>query len=166
MFTRLSIAGPTVMQRPRRREPRRFGLAAGEKMSLVMAGNHCQGAEFRDGAHLITPQLESAIDAIAQQTPGMYFGRFDLRYHDVEQLKAGGGFKIVELNGVTGVSTNLYDSDFSLLRSYTIVYRQWKTAFEIGRANRIAGTHAYSTWQLVRMTWAYRRLRTKNIGAD
>src|SRR5690348_17795168 len=41
--------------------------------------SHCKGTMFRDGAHLITPRLERAIDEIAQSCDGFFFGRFDVR---------------------------------------------------------------------------------------
>ena len=35
-------------------------LAAGERLKLVEAGNHCQGCIFRDGMHLWSEALEDA----------------------------------------------------------------------------------------------------------
>src|SRR5437762_3268793 len=63
--------------------------AAGERLSLGMAGNHCQGTLFLDGHHLITPELEGRIDEIARAFDGFFIGRFDIRYADVECFKAG-----------------------------------------------------------------------------
>ena len=88
-------------------------LASGERFPLAMAGNHAQGTLFRNGAHLITPALEKRIDEIARAYPGFYIGRFDIRYTDVEAFKAGRDLAIVELNGATGESTNIYDPDGS-----------------------------------------------------
>jgi membrane protein DedA with SNARE-associated domain len=111
-------------------------LGAGERFPLALAGNHCQGTLFRDGAHLITPALERAVDAIAQTFPGFFIGRFDIRYTDVLEFKAGRGLAVVELNGVTSESTNVYDPARSLLAAYQTLYRQWALAFRIGSANR------------------------------
>ncbi len=46
--------------------------------------------------------------ACAFEDGGLDFGRFDLRYASDEDLKAGRGFKIIELNGTMSESTNLY----------------------------------------------------------
>src|SRR5262249_13176445 len=75
-------------------------LAAGERFVLALAGNHCQGTTFRDGTHLMTPELERTVDAIARHFPGFYIGRFDVRYSDPAAFKAGRDLAIVELNGV------------------------------------------------------------------
>src|SRR5262249_25588752 len=102
-------------------------------------GNHCQGTLFRDGAHLITPELERAVDAIARQFPGFHVGRFDVRYADPAAFRAGRDMAIVELNGVTSESTNLYDPSWSLFAAYRTLFRQWALLSRIGHANRQRG---------------------------
>jgi hypothetical protein len=114
-------------------------LGTGETLRLVVAGNHCQGTMYRDGSHLITPQLERKIDQIAQTMDGFFFGRFDVRYSDVERFKAGEDLAIIELNGVTSESTNLYDPTWSLWRAYRTLFTQWSLLFQIGAANRRNG---------------------------
>ncbi len=112
---------------------------AGRELPLVLAGNHCQGTLFRDGAHLLTPELERTVDRIARQFDGFFFGRFDVRYSDADELRAGRGLAIVELNGVTSESTNIYDPAWSLLRAYRVLMRQWAILFAIGDRNRRMG---------------------------
>lgn len=72
---------------------------------------------FRDGSHLITPLLEARIDEISRCVPGFFVGRFDVRYQDVDRFKAGEDLCIVELNGATSESTDLYDPRHSLLQA-------------------------------------------------
>lgn len=124
--------------------------AAGERLSLAVAGNHCQGTLFRDGAHLITPQLEQRIDAIAGEFAGFYFGRFDIRYTDVEAFKRGEDIGIVELNGVLSESTNIYDPSWSLWSAYRVLFRQWSLVFAIGDQNRRRGKQISSIAQVRR----------------
>lgn len=114
-------------------------LVAGERFRLTIAGNHCQGTMFCDGAHLLTPQLQQKIDQIAQTFEGFYFGRFDVRYSDVDRFRAGEDLIIIELNGVTSESTNLYDPTWSLFRAYCTLFKQWSILFQIGAANRQRG---------------------------
>jgi membrane protein DedA with SNARE-associated domain len=113
--------------------------AAGERFALALAGNHCQGTQFCDGSHLATPALGRAVDAIAQRFPGFFIGRFDIRYRDRDNLRAGHGLAVVELNGVLSESTNVYDPARSLVAAYRTLYRQWALAFRIGAANRRRG---------------------------
>jgi hypothetical protein len=141
-------------------------LAPGERMPLVMAGNHCQGAMFRDGAYLHTPALEARIDAIARQIDGFYFGRFDVRYRDVEAFRAGCDLSIVELNGMTSESTNVYDPSWSLLRAYGVLARQWSICFRIGSANRRRGHRPTPLGRLWRTARAYYRDRPADLASD
>jgi hypothetical protein len=111
--------------------------AAGELVDLGNIGNHCRGSMFLDGARLVTPELTTAIDAIARRTPGFFFGRFDIRYSDVDALRSGRGFQIVELNGLLSESTNIYDPATPFWRAQRILREQWRLAFEVGAANSV-----------------------------
>jgi len=132
-------------------------LNDGEVFRLVVAGNHCQGTLFRDGTHLLTPQLERAIDRVAQTFEGFYFGRFDVRYKDVDRFRAGEDFTIIELNGITSESTNVYDPSRSLLWAYRMLFRQWSILFQIGSMNRRAGHRPSRLAELMRDVIAYYR---------
>ena len=130
-------------------------LEAGERFSLAVAGNHCQGTLFRDGARLFTPALEQRIDDIARAYPGFFVGRFDIRYADVEAFKAGDDLAIVELNGVTSESTNIYDPDRTLFQAYAQLFRQWSLIFAIGQVNRSRGTPVSSRRRLLALVRAH-----------
>ncbi|MEO0475532.1 MAG: DedA family protein [Planctomycetota bacterium] len=107
-------------------------LEKGEELRLAEAGNHCQGTLFQDGSRLITPELEARIDALAKKLEGFYFGRIDLRYTDEDSLKRGEGIAVIEINGVTSESTNLYDPSWSLSKAYATLRRQWAACYAIG----------------------------------
>jgi membrane protein DedA with SNARE-associated domain len=141
-------------------------LAAGEKLPLAIAGNHCQGTMFRDASHLITPALEEAVDAVAQRFEGFFYGRFDVRYADVSALMAGHGFAVVELNGVTSESTNLYDPEWSLLRAYGVLVRQWSILFAIGDRNRRLGHRPSSLGRVLADARNYYRSHRVNPLSD
>lgn len=123
----------------------RFGSAVdrilplGESMRLVEAGNHCQGCIFKEGGDLNSEELRTAVDEISQKLPGFYIGRYDIRYNNDAELRAGKGFQIIELNGAASEATNIYDEGNSLWSAYNTVYRQWKLVFQIGAANRSRG---------------------------
>lgn len=139
-------------------------LASGERMRLAIAGNHCQGTMFRDGNHLITQELEHSIDFIAKSVDGFYFGRFDVRYGNPEEFRAGSGFSIIELNGATSESTNIYDPSWSIWRAYGVLYKQWALLFRVGNANRQAGQPATPFRQLATaIRTYYRDKRTESI---
>ncbi len=135
-------------------------LACGERLVLATAGNHCQGTLFRDGGHLVTPELEDAFDAAARHVDGFFVGRFDVRYADPDEFKAGRGFAIVELNGVTSESTNLYDPSWPIWRAYRTLFRQWAILFRIGDANRRLGHRPTTIPELLRLLRDHYRDRT------
>ena len=141
-------------------------LAAGQRFRLAMAGNHCQGTLFRDGGHLITPELEERIDRIAACYPGFYIGRFDIRYRDVRRFMAGEDLAIVELNGATAESTNIYDPNRSLLDAYRLLFRQWSLVFTIGAANRASGIAGSSVGRVIDLVRAHLRSKVAFQTAD
>jgi hypothetical protein len=124
-------------------------LADGEHFTLTVVGNHSKGTLFRDGAHLVTPELEAAFDAIAKHFDGFFIGRYDVRYSDVDEFRAGRGFAILELNGVTSESTNMYDPSWPLWRAYRVLFRQWALLFRIGHENRLRGHRPLTVGELV-----------------
>jgi hypothetical protein len=117
-------------------------LARGERLSLAVAGNHCQGSLFEDGSSLITPELERAINAIACAFPdehgapgGLDATRMDIRCRSLDDLRCGrlDPGSIVELNGSTAESTNIYDPGKNILWAYGYLYRQWVLFYALGR---------------------------------
>lgn len=139
---------------------------AGERVTLAVSGNHCQGTMFTDGEPLRDPRLERRLDAIAQHYDGFYFGRFDVRYSDVEAFRAGREMRIVELNGVTSESSNVYDPTYGVWRAYRTLCAQWSIAFRIGAANRRAGHPLSSLRELWRATREHYRERSVSTLAD
>lgn len=138
--------------------------APGEKVKLGFAGNHIQGCMFKDGSHLITDKLEEKIDKISKQFKGFYFGRYDIRYANEGSLKLGENFKIIELNGAMSESTNLYDPDFSICRSYRYLFKQWAILFKIGYQNYKSGNPMVTWYQFYRILKDHTQYK-KNISS-
>jgi hypothetical protein len=134
---RASIVAETYLQRFASQRSR--VLAAGERLKLVEAGNHCQGAIFLDGGRLYSVELEKQIDEISQSVPGFFVGRYDVRYASEDALRAGRDFQIIELNGVSSEATNIYDPAHSLRSAYRTLFRQWEIIFAIAAENRNLG---------------------------
>lgn len=124
-----------------------------EKVQIIDIGTHSRGAIFLDGGWLKTDALEAKIDETCRSFDGFYFGRFDIRAASFEQLMRGENFKIIELNGVTSESTNIYDPQYSLIQAYRILFTQWRIAFEIGAENRRRGTMTTTAWKLARLAF-------------
>jgi hypothetical protein len=113
--------------------------ARGERVRLVFAGNHCKGAAFRDGRDLITPALTERVDWLARTIPGFHFGRFDVRFSSLAELRAGRGFTAIEFNGGGSEAIHIWDPDMPLTQAYRDLFRQVHLLFEIGASHRAQG---------------------------
>lgn len=130
--------------------------APGEVVRLVEVGTHARGAIFLDGEHLVTPELEAAVERIAARYEGFHFGRFDVRAPSAAHLARGEGLAVIELNGVTSEATHVYDPKHSIFAAYRILFSQWEVAYAIGAANAAAGAPTTSLPGIL-MAWrAYR----------
>jgi hypothetical protein len=114
-------------------------LPAGKTLQLVQAGNHAQGCIFRDGIRLNTPALTERVDEISRKVGGFFIGRYDIRYANEADLRAGENLQIIELNGAAAEAANIYDARNSLWQAYRTLFQQWNLVFAIGAANRQRG---------------------------
>jgi pimeloyl-ACP methyl ester carboxylesterase/membrane protein DedA with SNARE-associated domain len=110
-------------------------IPEGEVYSLTELGTHCRGALFLDGEGLMTPELEEAVDAMSREVEGFHFGRYDIRVPSEADLMAGRNLRIIELNGLTSESTNIYDPKHSLFFAYRTLIEQFRIAFGIAEAS-------------------------------
>ncbi|MDX1502972.1 MAG: alpha/beta fold hydrolase [Thermoanaerobaculia bacterium] len=130
--------------------------APGERVRITELGTHCRGAIFLDGSHLATPALARRLDEISRPFEGFHFGRYDLRAPSEEALTEGRGLVVLELNGVSSEATHIYDPKHSLIHAYRVLFRQWRLAFEIGRANRARGAEPERFWPMLATLWGRR----------
>ncbi len=105
----------------------------GKIIKLVELGTHSRGAVFYDGSELQTEKLVEEIDRISKSFEGFYFGRYDIKVPSKDHLKRGAGIKVIEVNGVTSESTNIYDPSHSFFYGIRTLMKQWRIAFEIGK---------------------------------
>ena len=106
---------------------------------LAFAGSHSRGAIFRNGTHLVTPEMEARSTPSRKRLPEFHFGRFDVRFEDFADVQRGRGFTIVEINGAGAESTHIWDRRTGLLEAWGDLMRQYRWLFEIGHANRARG---------------------------
>jgi hypothetical protein len=151
-----------VLQLPalRRTLGRRMQMipAKGEVLELAPYGNHSRGAKFLDHSHLVTPGVESVIDAICQGIPGFYFGRLDIRFQSWSKLEAGEAFSVIELNGAGSEPTHIYDPRHSLFFAWREIKRHLDILYRVSRANLEEGALAPMSFaQGMKMLRDYRR---------
>ncbi len=131
---------------------------AGERVPLVFAGNHCQGAIFRDGREYFDAPFARKIDEIACSMKDFSFGRFDVRFTNWPAFLRGETFEIIEINGAGGEMTHIWDARATLGESYLTLFRQWQTLFRIGRAARDRGVKPLSAREFFADVRRYRNL--------
>ena len=126
----------------------------GESVRLATIGSTRVGGLYRNGAHLISPQLTAAIDAIARDMPSFYCGRFDVRFDDVDAVRAGHGFTIIEINGAGSEAIEAWDPDIGLLTAFRMIFAKQRRLFALGHQMRRRGVKPIGLIDLAR---AYRR---------
>lgn len=114
-------------------------LKPGERYFLSRTGNHCKGAEFKDGREVYTEILEQRIDHIMHGLPEFYFGRIDIRFRSIEELKQGNDFRIIEFNGIGGEAAHIWDRSTKLIDAYKTVFQHWRECYAIGYENKLKG---------------------------
>ena len=95
-----------------------------EEFLLEPIGNHCRGAVFLEGNHLIDEKMIEGFNRITKRIEGVYFCRYDLKCSSIEDPKAGRNIKILEINGVRANPAHIYDSSASIFQKYKVILRQ------------------------------------------
>ena len=110
-----------------------------EVIILVPFVSHTRGAKFIDISTEITEKLEQKIDEICTKVNGFYYGRLDVMYENMELLKNGENFKIIEINGSKSEPTHMYDTKHSLFFAWKEITKHWEIMAKISRKNHQAG---------------------------
>ena len=110
-----------------------------EEIILIPFGSHTRGAKFVDISSEVTENLAQKIDEICTKVSGFYFGRLDVMFENLELLKNGENFKIIEINGAKSEPTHMYDPKHSLFFAWKEIAKHWKIMAEISRKNHEKG---------------------------
>ena len=132
--------------------------AAGELVRLATVGSTRVGGLYRDGGTHITPELTRAMDAIARDMPLFHFGRFDVRFNTLRELRAGTGFTIMEVNGAGSEAIQAWDPETKLLDGFRMIFAKQRLVFAIGDAMRRTGFKPIGLLALMRLNLRQQRL--------
>lgn len=110
-----------------------------ERFILSFSRNKDQGGIYKDLTSCVTPELTKRIDQIAQGIPEFYFGRFDIKFNNIEKLLDGKSFKVLELNSTLSADGRMYSDDANLFSQYGNQFRTCKEMLEIAAANKKRG---------------------------
>ncbi len=114
-------------------------IAAGEKYMLSYAANHNRGAHFVDMKEHIDDKLVAIFDEISHNVNDFFYGRYDIMCSNVEDLKNGKSFTILEYNGCGAEPNHFYDTGYTLTGAYKEILKHWKALYEICRYNSRQG---------------------------
>ena len=131
---------------------------AGEIVRLSVTGSTRVGGFYEDASSLLTPELESAIDAIAMDMRDLHVARFDVRYDSIGAMRAGHSFKILEVNGAGSEAVHAWDPRYTLADAYKIIFAKQRTLFSIGAAMRKLGHTPPSGWSIAKLYLRQQRL--------
>lgn len=130
----------------------------GQTYRLVSVGNHVRGSLFIDGANHITKEMEDVFDQIAKDIKGFYFGRFDVRFSNLGDVKRGKNFTIIEYNGASSEPTHIWDPRTSAFTTFKELLRHWKMAFAIGAQLRAQGVKPIPLGDILHVHFAETKL--------
>lgn len=130
-------------------------LNKGEKYMLSHAANHNRGAHFIDLKDHIDEQLVTVFDKISLGINDFFYGRYDILCSNVEDLKNGKNFKILEYNGCGAEPNHFYDTGYTLFGAYREILKHWKALYEICKYNRQQGVTPWGFkkgWDFLKLT--------------
>ena len=119
-------------------------LPQGEKYMLSYAANHNRGAHFVDLKNHIDEKLTDFYDKISIEANDLFYGRYDILCSDVESLKEGRNFKILEYNGCGAEPNHFYDTGYTLAGAYREILKHWKALYQICKYNKQHGAMKWS----------------------
>ncbi|MFK0571162.1 D-alanine--D-alanine ligase [Endozoicomonas sp.] len=124
---------------PRHHDQLHEVLPDGQPFRLAFTGSHSRGCIFRDGRKFITPELTRAFDRLCDDLPEFYYGRFDIRFKDIQSLMEGEDYYILEVNGASSEAAHIWDCRGSLADAFKTLFFQYRTLFKLGAINRRRG---------------------------
>jgi hypothetical protein len=132
--------------------------ASGEVVRLSTIGSTRVGGLYRDGRASITAPLTQAIDAIARDMPAFHFGRFDVRFDSLQELSAGRGFTIMEVNGAGSEAIQAWDPETGVVAGFRMIFEKQRILFAIGHAMRLQGVKPIGLMSLIQLNRRQQRL--------
>jgi hypothetical protein len=119
----------------------------GQKYMLSYAANHNRGARFVDLKAHIDDQLVHIFDEISLSINDFFYGRYDILCTNVEDLKNGKNFSILEYNGCGAEPNHFYDTGYTLIGAYKEILKHWKFLYQISKYNREQGIQPWPFWK-------------------
>lgn len=154
---KLSLFKITIDEKELNRIPRQY-----EVVQITEIGNKNCGTRFKNLDYLIDEKLQLLFDEITKNVPYFYFGRYDIKTESIESFLAGSCIKILELNGTNSQPIHMFDEKISVFETYKILFKNWKTMYEISLVNKSIGHKSISNSLFIKQTWFYYKMKKKS----
>lgn len=138
-------------------------LPKGEFFEIEPIGNHNLGTTFLDFSNKITPELTTVFDQLSHQIKGIYYGRYDIRFHDWKSLYQGKLFQIIELNGALAEPTHIYDPKHGFWFGQFEIFKHHKEMFKIANENLKSGHSQRKSFRYFRQQIKQHRKKINQI---
>jgi hypothetical protein len=79
------------------------------------------------------------FDEISISINDFFYGRYDIMCNNVEDLKNGKNFTILEYNGCGAEPNHFYDTGYTLPGAYKEILKHWKALYQICKYNSEQG---------------------------
>lgn len=126
-------------------------LKKGEVRRISFIGSHTMGCKFTDDTHLNTPAIEATLREWFADSPGFNYGRLDVRAKSVEAFQRG-EFKLIEINTIASLPTNMFDPKDSVWTSYAILFDHFYWLAKIAAEHRNKTMKRWSVWKILKAT--------------
>lgn len=114
-------------------------ISPGEKYILSYAANRHRGAQLVNLEKEIDDRLHALLDGISNRIDDFFYGRYDIMCKDIESLRQGKDFAILEYNGAGAGPTHIYSNDYTIIRAYKELCMHWRKLYEVSRINNKRG---------------------------
>lgn len=114
-------------------------LEKNKKLNLIFAASHCHGAVFLDARDQITKELTDSINRMMDGLPEFYYGRLDVKFANLEELKKGKTIEIIEINGASAESIHIWDKRSKFIDAIKTLLWQYKVLFKLGAHHKLQG---------------------------
>jgi len=133
----------------------RLVLGRGEDKIITTIASLRVGSRYEDISWCITEALQAKVDAIACSMDRFHWGRFDVRFGSMTELRAG-IFQIIEVNGAGSEAINFWDPRLPLHAAFRGVFAKQVRLFRLGSELRRRSYKPIGLFELAK-AWLYQR---------
>ena len=128
-----------------------------ERVALTTVASARVGGRYEDAMALVTPALEKIVDELSRSMGGFHYGRYDVKFEFLRDLRAG-RFTIIEVNGAGSEAIQFWDSRLTLVQAFRGVFAKQREIFALGHLMRARGVKPVGVARLMAAFLRQRRL--------